>query len=450
MKIELTLKADYLPNWGVAEGIRELLQNAKDAEVQYNSLMNISHKGNKLTIFNAGVSIPHEALLFGHTTKSNNDKLIGKFGEGLKLGILALVRSGYNVKIISGNEVWRPTIEKSEKFNASVLTFSIRKIQKSIDGVAVEINGINLDEWLKLRENYLFLDSLTSEQATTTPYGVLLLDPKFKGKLFVKGIFVQSDTKLSYGYDFFSADLDRDRRMISSYDLSYRTKEIWSQAVRVNTNLNKNLSDILFNSQHDLYDLAAYDASYFPKESLDFVANDFIVKFGTDAIPVENFEQSKDIEHFGKRGIVVNKSLNAILSGSKLGSYKDVHESLSNEAINFYSWTELSDHQKQVFEFSTDILTKVCGISLSEIDIVSFRSKNILGIFKGGRIQISIIVLNDVMQTIRTLIHEYAHNAGGDGDKGHIENVEKIWMEVVRELLYPNAPSEYKQNFILK
>ena len=116
MKIELTIKVDYLPNWGVYEGIRELLQNGKDAETEYNAPLTVRYRkdSNTVGIENDGCPLPYEALLLGHTSKVGRPDLIGKFGEGLKLGILALVRTGLPVKIRSGGEVWVPSIQRSE------------------------------------------------------------------------------------------------------------------------------------------------------------------------------------------------------------------------------------------------------------------------------------------------------------------------------------------------
>lgn len=129
MKVELTIKVDYLPKWGALEGLRELIQNGKDAETEFRAPLEVRHRKdtNVLVIENDGCTIPHEALLFGHTSKLGRSGMIGKFGEGLKLGVLALVRAGHTVRIRSGSEVWIPKIERSEKFNADVLTVTIEK-----------------------------------------------------------------------------------------------------------------------------------------------------------------------------------------------------------------------------------------------------------------------------------------------------------------------------------
>ena len=104
MIIELTIKTDYLPGWGTYEGVRELVQNGRDAETELNAPFSVQHRGNTLCLSNTGARMPREALLMGHTTKRGNNELIGKFGEGLKLGVLALVRAGHTVVIENRDE----------------------------------------------------------------------------------------------------------------------------------------------------------------------------------------------------------------------------------------------------------------------------------------------------------------------------------------------------------
>src|SRR5262249_29918758 len=158
MKLELSVKTTYLPTWTVWHGLRELVQNAKDAEVELNAKMGVQHTGKVLRIENEGAILPREALLFGHTTKTGNSELIGKFGEGLKLGILALVRDGFPVKIRSGCEVWVPAIEKSEKYDADVLVFDIQGGRKPEQRVSVEIGNILKEDWAKFRWKFRFLE----------------------------------------------------------------------------------------------------------------------------------------------------------------------------------------------------------------------------------------------------------------------------------------------------
>ena len=154
MKVELSIQANYFPEWGVWEGVRELVANARDAEREFSAPLTVRHRkeGGVLILENEGATLPHEALLLGFTTKQGQSEMIGRFGEGLKGGVLALVRAGLAVKIRSGSEVWTPSIQRSEKFNANVLVFDIEKGRKEQDRVAVEIGSVTVEAWEKFRQ----------------------------------------------------------------------------------------------------------------------------------------------------------------------------------------------------------------------------------------------------------------------------------------------------------
>src|SRR5574343_699269 len=147
MRIELTIKVTYLPNWGAYEGLRELIQNARDAEVEHNAPMTVTFQSGKVVITNVGSTLDKRDLLLGQTTKVGRSDLIGKFGEGLKLGVLALVRAGHAVRIVTGNESWIPVIEESETFKEPVLVFKTRALQGTHNRVSIEIDGISRQEW---------------------------------------------------------------------------------------------------------------------------------------------------------------------------------------------------------------------------------------------------------------------------------------------------------------
>jgi len=439
MKIELTIKVDYLPSWGVYEGLRELVQNGKDAETEFQAKLEVRHRkdANILVIENEGATIPHEALLFGHTTKSQRSDMIGKFGEGLKLGVLALVRAGYPVKIRSGDEVWIPTIERSNKFNADVLVFEIMSGRTPKNRVSVEISNIKAEDWAEMKQCFLFLNPGKKDDRISTTYGTLLLNPEYKGKLFVKGILVEKDVKYDFGYDLGEGvNVDRDRRMISRWDLNWRTKAIWSESVAKRSDIFGNFFDMLEEEKADIGDLDESAARGLPSKLLDQAKERFVAKFGKDAIPVANLAESKDIEHLGKKGVVVNKTLKAVLQ-SIMGSTQQVQESLKKEATTRYSWSDLSKEEKANLELSVSLIDDVAGFSLNNVDVVDFRSDSIMGMYEptGERVLIARKHLISRRVTLEILVHEVGHRAGGDGDKGHVDNMERIWSGIAEGLL---------------
>lgn len=437
MKIELTIKATYLPKWGAYEGLRELVQNGKDAETEFNAPLDVRHRKDTdtLVIENEGCVLPHEALLFGHTTKTERGDMIGKFGEGLKLGVLALVRAGHPVRIRSGSEVWIPSIGHSEKFNADVLSFEIDKGRADKDRVSIEVGKITAAEWAEFKKCFLFLSKPSKDDAIATEYGTLLMSSEHAGKLFVKGIFVQSDKEMKFGYDFIDMDVDRDRRMVDRYDLTWRTRVIWSTAMAKRPDLFGFFLALVEDASEDVVGVDDFNAKYLPENLLGKAKEDFCAKFGADAVPVSSLAESKDLEHLGKKGVVVNKPLKAVLQ-AVMGSTETVKENLKKEASRSYSWSELSAVEKANLEQAIFIVNGAEKLALGEIDVVDFRSENLLGMFHGSSERVSIAkkCLGSRKETLRILVHEVSHRQGADGDKSHVERIENIWSAICERL----------------
>lgn len=437
-RIELSIKTTYLPDWRTAEGIRELVQNAKDAETEFKAPMKIWHNGNLLKISNDGVALEHEALLFGHTTKAGRQDMIGKFGEGLKLGVLALVRAGHTVTILSGDEIWKPLLVRSSSFQAEVLAFDISK-GKHCGGVVVEVDKIPLSEWTEMRANFLFLRN-DVERIVAEGFGELLLDPSLSGKVFVKGIFVQRDPKLMAGYNLYNAPTDRDRKIIPQYDLGWRLSTIWAKAVSTRIDLVEKLYDMLLKDAPDTEDFSSYTKSYLSAEARDALIRQFVKTFGEDAVPVASILESKDIAHFGKKGVVLPVAMARLFQilMDMEGGIDGIKRKIGAEVVARHSWHDLTEDEQATLEHAVAILADIGEqVPMDRLDIVSFRSETRYGLWNGKRIMVSKAVLSDLVKTLTTLIHEYAHNLSekGDGDKSHIAHIERIWGGVCAVLM---------------
>lgn len=434
MKLELTIKTDYLPNWGAWQGIRELVQNAKDAEVEQKATMLVDWSKDTLRIENDGAILPHEALLFGHTTKAGNSELIGKFGEGLKLGVLALVRAGFPVKIRSGCEVWVPSIQKSEKFNADVLVFDINGGRKPEHRVRVEVGNVTKETWEGMQWKFRFIGKNVGKSIETSP-GTLLLDEKMKGHIFVKGIYVHTDTKLEYGYDIKNAELDRDRKMVDQWDFRFRVRDILAEAAGKDPDLVKGLVNVLEKQSPESLGFDHGGAAYLPEKVAEAVAADFVAKHGPSAVPVKTLGESKDLDHLGKKGVVVSESLAAVLN-LKMPSVEKVKEALREETAARYGWHDLTDAEKASLTDACTLINSsgVLDLDLDEIDIVDFKSDDLRGLYKDGRIVLARKLVNDRDVCLATLVHEVAHQLGSDGDKTHVAAIERLWCGIVAHL----------------
>ena len=115
-KYELSLSPEYVSHWGIVEAVREIFQNAIDqAAVQEDNPMFFSYEKNEvksagwgmtyeqdgvLRIGNRDSILDAKSLLLGATTKRDDQKTIGQFGEGYKIATLVLLRSGKQSGIV--------------------------------------------------------------------------------------------------------------------------------------------------------------------------------------------------------------------------------------------------------------------------------------------------------------------------------------------------------------
>jgi hypothetical protein len=432
---ELTLEATYVREWGLDEGIREFVSNAFDAEIENGAEVEIFHRNesDKLIITTKGATLSREVLLFGHSSKMDRGDLIGHFGEGLKLGSLACVRAGHPVVIRTGSEVWRPLISRSESYNADVLAVEIVKGNKFVNRVSVEIENITFDMWLKIKSQFLRLNPMPESDKIVVPYqGTILLSPDYKGKIFVKGIAVKTDRRLQHGYDLINATVDRDRKMISSWDLQWYSKGMWINAVNISPEFRTTFARMAASSAPDLTIESLNDINNLYDEALDDIIDAFESEYGEDAFPVDSLAESKEVEFFGKKGIVVSQAYRTILS-KKLGTIDALKESFRYATDKKYSLTDLTYAELSVLnEAVADVCLAIPDLSENIIDVSDFKDERTLGLFnrENGRIELSRKLLTDVSRVRVTLVHEATHMLGDDGTKSHEDAQCCVWAQM--------------------
>ena len=242
----------YVSNWGLHESIREIIQNQSDglSEKYLNNFeavpldnkyefdfkltnetkkivggIRYDEKKEKLTIWNEGELETGDLLLGGTKHLSNNKLLKGRFGEGMKLAALALIRNDKIFKIITGGDEWKFEMKIDQRFEKDgekqkCLFWRSEKCEsENYQGkVTVVIRNITLNEWKKEIDNYLWLTQskkiliqAKDDKDKDKIIGEILFGPSFADKIYVKDIFVM-DTKDPYRTYFgFNTDLDLDR-----------------------------------------------------------------------------------------------------------------------------------------------------------------------------------------------------------------------------------------------
>lgn len=312
-KYELTISSDYVKDWGVYQAVREFFQNAIDRAVQNpesSSFFNYSPETQILTIGNRNSVLNIESLLLGVSTKTDDEDTIGQFGEGYKIATMVLLRSGHPVTFYNyGNkEVWTTKLVKSRRYNGKLVpTFYVDRNYpwKSVPNVdlTITIENITPEEYTDIQNNILELcDDVGKTLECPYGRGRILLSEQFKGKVFVSGLFVCENKRLSYGYDISPRNLrlDRDRQTVSDFDLVWETSRMWS------TNLETEEFSTLFYSE-DPYDILYMDSmstfDSFPQQS----KQEFFTKYGKEAIPVLNQEEYNRVLELGGKPVFVTR-----------------------------------------------------------------------------------------------------------------------------------------------
>jgi len=325
-KYELTLSPDYVPDWSAVDAVRELFQNALDQEVMQkdnkmffgygrrSGNVGVLYIGNKSSVLEA------KTLLMGASTKRGNRDTIGKFGEGYKVATLVLLRLGFKVTFYNygAREVWQPRFVKSRRYGGeNILTFFINDKwpwEKVPDNnLTIEIEGITPELYKEIVETNLHLQDVG--ETIETSYGRILLEERYKGKVFVNGLWVCNYDPYLLGYDFKPAhiNIDRDRKLVSDLDLKWLSSKMWGATSdpRIVELAAKNAADVQYVTFH-LHQLP-YDKR---DELYDKAFDDFVKENGTKAIPVTDQEELMKVPPSHKP-VIVSESSRALIKSSR-------------------------------------------------------------------------------------------------------------------------------------
>lgn len=315
---ELSISSHYVPTWGVVEAIREFFQNALDEETRDSDnkmFFNYDVETETLRIGNKHGKLDAKTLLLGYTEKDGQDKMIGNHGEGYKIATVVLLRLNKQITFYNyGNrQIWKPRFVKSRKYKALVPTFFVEKkaIWETVpdNDLVIEIAGINSEEYDQIKESNLHLIGGEYRKIHTT-YGDILMDDRFKNKVFVGGLYICDNKDIEQGMDIEPqyVRLERDRSMVDSFDVH------WYMSKMIEESGDSRLIRRALGTSYGAY----IHYSNIPTQG-DQIAEEFLEEYGLDAVPVaeqENVDFCKSTNT-----VVVSKVMRDIILESRY--YKD-------------------------------------------------------------------------------------------------------------------------------
>ena len=371
---ELAISSNYVHTWNIEEAVREIMQNAIDSETDGNKLT-ISYGGGTLRIQNVGCNLEISSLVLGNSGKHDTTKYIGTYGEGFKLALIVLLRNNLDVTIYTNNQRWKPEFRKSNKFKIETLHIDV---ENGFDGykdtIIFEIKGLEVSDFEIIRDKSLAMMKkmgFNIGEIIETDYGDILLEKRYKGMMFVNGLYVQEDSSFAYGYDFKPEylHLDRDRKAINYYKM----RELTARAITSQNNVQL-VSTAISRSYTDVRDIVEY---------MDNVTQEFKTNFANHFIKEHNLDEEtfvglkKEVEVAKKEKAFVTDSIAiAELVNSGLGKteeYKEIKkrvqtQSKVDEAWNSYNgsdWQELVEYlldNKEKFD-SDELVEKLSGLT---------------------------------------------------------------------------------------
>jgi len=457
--IELSVSPDYV-EWGIWEALRELMQNARDAHDRGHTMgVEYYHATKSLVLVNTGVTLGRETLVLGGTTKRNDDAQRGQFGEGYKLALATLLRNGCEIKIISGNEQWIPSIDYSHTFKSNLLKINVSETESFYDGICFFVKGITSEQYTAMQKRLLFLSG--KEGILPKLAGKILKSKEYKNKLFVRDIYVnEMDEPCYFGYNLRDVLLNRDRTLANPHFLKASIVKTLSDAVLANHISIEDLFNVMYqpidgNGSYWFEETAIRNCYYnLDGTVVSQLADFFINKFGPRAVPVTQLAQMNEAGYYGKKGVYVPPGLSTVLS-LKLGSFQDMKDREELTAIKMYPFEQLDAEERQNLHLAACAVNpyeRLCGlpsfdhkylVGACDVTVVDFTGPMILGSFRFGgpetngihTVRIARKILKNLPELIATLIHEVSHKYGKDGTVEHLTAIETLNGKILAGIL---------------
>ncbi len=234
-KFDLNME-EVLEAWGVADATREVIANALDEQALTDTTEVEIYEDDegRWHIRDYGRGLRHQHLTQNEDEEklNNPDKVIGKFGVGLKDALATFYRNGVNVTIHSKHETI--TVEKAPKADfedIETLHGLIYPPERDIEGTDVVLEGITESQIDQAKSNFLrFTDDELLEE---TKFGEVYASPAGEdSRIYVTGLKVATEENFLFSYNITKTTkqvrdaLNRERSNVGRTAYSSRVKDI--------------------------------------------------------------------------------------------------------------------------------------------------------------------------------------------------------------------------------
>lgn len=220
--INYFISENYIPDWTVEDALRELYQNFIDYGEYSVDKISVDTDYENVIFSNDFTPETANLLIIGDSNKTENSR--GKYGEGLKMAALVLLRNGGNciINTVNFSAVFKLIVNESTDVKTLGVTISA-----SLPNIRVHNFDVSVRLPIGIFDNYQ--DKLivpTDVLHTNESYGSIVSKPK--GNLYVGGLFVCNLKDLNYAYDLLPKhiSLDRDRKVPQNFEVKWTISKI--------------------------------------------------------------------------------------------------------------------------------------------------------------------------------------------------------------------------------
>lgn len=431
-----------LESWEVHHAIREIIANALDEQILTDT-REISIKKDEngyWHIIDSGRGLNYHHLTQNENEeKLNNDKLIGRFGIGLKDALATLYRHGIKVKIMSKYGII--TLKETSKVGFDDIVTLHAEIASPDDlnrtGTDFCLYGCTDKDIEQAKDLFLkFSDGVVLEN---TRYGQVIRKKENEANIYINGVKVAEEPHFLFSYNITSLTkalkkaLNRERTNVGRTAYTDRIKSILleSSDEKVIDMLVKDLQQFGNGNKHD--ELVWNDvAMYVSKKMSELHSN---TTFVTSDDLAYNPDLVDEMKRDGYNPVVVPGTLATKMEdfnrGKKDGhTLNTVQQYVQNMEQTFepiiVSADKLTVEERRIFDKNDKILKLIGGkpIAVKDIQIAeklynsSLFGVDVVGLWEPSkrRILIKRSQLRSVEEFSGTLLHECAHAKSGASD----------------------------------
>ncbi|MBE7712490.1 MAG: hypothetical protein E7Z87_01955 [Cyanobacteria bacterium SIG26] len=498
MNVERTERIDFTPvkerlttvseryadsvQWDNDKIARDMLQNIFDGHGQTLDGLRLKFTPQadgsfKVRIEGDSTYTPDKAIYIGESTKRNNEKAAGNYGEGLKMATLKLLRDkgAENVRYGSDNWVVDYTLKQGEFSDKRVLAYSLNK-SDIYDGNFVEFttNDRDLLESLRKTINRFYHSHNThfkTPEFENEVFGIKRLEKGEKGGIYIAGQRFEYDGSYDGLDDFvlflkkkppqIVIDISRDRTSLNESQLKdiagwlsqYETTQLEKiQVMKALEDVFKHKSVLSYTPKDVFLDSFIYYADT-GQQSIGKMVN-FPEKYVAYSSCSEDI--CKDLinegyiickEHFTYCGMRTIKEL--------IGEVRNHEVVIPNEfempkiAIIKQALKSLSKALEKVGFSKEEIDTKILMFSkenLSESNMYKTTNAEAIidnGISKGFWVDKKFLEMAPFADNLEVALHELCHKVGGDSSAEFSYKLTDVNKKVLEDIL--NDPKVRKE-----